>query len=479
MAIYKQNKKVIAMYKNGAKVTSMYRYYPDLGKIKLFSYSSNSGSTSGNTSTELKCIVDTIYGSSTFRFNDIDYQYTSTTLEVTIDQSEFGGTITSCTSAFTNTQLVEIEQMFDFSNVRHTDYMFYNCRNIREIDATGWNIYNVVTYENMLSGCDGLRTIILGTVDEYTYEWWQSRIDEAGIRCEIVYELTDVNTPMLLKFEWEEKPNTSPQYYLVYSEDGNNLNNDYITPSNNPETFEINNPPNYLKNVVLHALNVTKIINFPTGATLGDLSATFSNYIGEELTLNNLKLSDNQGYGVTNNLSFFRDNNYIKKLTVNNWYVPGVTSEFFLTNFIYNSSVEELQMDNWEIPNVTMLQSILRSDKLKKLSIKNLVTNKIISLGNSLSNIGKVEELDLSTWDVSNVTSLYNMFGNAQSLTTLDISGWNIKSDATVSMMFINCNNLNLIKLGDCNQITLDKIMEGIQSSYLGRQPEIEYNLIG
>lgn len=479
MAIYKQNKKVIAMYKNGAKVTSMYRYYPDLGKVKLFSYSYNSGTTSGDTSTELKCIVDVNFGSSTFRFNDIDYQYTSTTPEVTINQSEFGGTITSCTSAFTNTQLVEIEQMFDFSNVRHTDYMFYNCRNIMEIDATGWNIYNVVTYENMLSGCDGLRTIILGTVDEYTYEWWQSRIDEAGIMCEIIYELTDVNTPMLLKFEWEEKPNTSPQYYLKYSEDGINFNNDYITPSNNPETFEIDISPNYLINVVLHALNVTKIINFPTGATLGDLSATFSNYIGEELTLNNLKLLDNQGYGVTHELSFFRDNNYIKKLTVNNWYVPGVTYDTFLTNFIYNSSVEELQMDNWQIPNVTRLQRLLNSDKLKKLSIKNLVTNKITSLENSLSGIGNVEELDLSTWDVSNVTSYNMMFSNAQSLTTLDISGWNIKNEATVNMMFITCNNLKLIKLGNCNQTTLNKIMEGVQSSYLMVQPEIEYNLIG
>lgn len=479
MAIYKQNKKVIAMYKNGAKVTSMYRYYPDLGKVKLFSYSSNSGSTSGDTSTELKCIVESIFGSSTFRFNDIDYQYTSTTPEVTIDQSEFGGTITSCTSAFTNTQLLAIEQMFDFSNVRHTDYMFYNCIYLSEIDATGWNIYNVVTYENMLSGCDSLRTIVLGTVDEYTKDWWQSRIDEAGIMCEIIYELTDVNTPMLLKFEWEEKPNTSPQYYLRYSQDGFNLNDDYITPSNNPETFEITNPPNYLKNVVLHALNVTKIINFPTGATLGDLSATFSNYIGEELTLNNLKISDNQHYGITHELSFFRDNNYIKKLTVNNWYVPGITTEHSLANFIYNSSVEELQMDNWQIPNVTMIHRLLISDKLKKLSVKNLVTNKITSLENLFTGLDKLEELDLSNWDVSNVTTMHMMFSNAQSLTTLDISGWNIKNDTNVNLMFINCNNLKLIKLGDCNQTTLNKITEGIQSSYLMVQPEIEYNLIG
>ena len=71
-------------------------------------------------------------------------------------------------------------------------------------------------------------------------------------------------------------------------------------------------------------------------------------------------------------------------------------------------------------------------------------------------------ELDLSDWDTSNVTNMILMFGSCHSLSILDIRNFdmsNIYDIYDISDMFWNCNSLHTLRLDNCNNDTISKII--------------------
>ena len=58
----------------------------------------------------------------------------------------------------------------DFSAVRDWDYMFYNCANLQEIDASGFNLSEETTLMRMFAYCSSLSSIITDGLDTSNIE---------------------------------------------------------------------------------------------------------------------------------------------------------------------------------------------------------------------------------------------------------------------------------------------------------------------
>lgn len=119
---------------------------------------------------------------------DGTYTYT-TTLE------EMGWTTVKPTSyqqSFANSSLIKLNNLPFSSSITNTNMMFYNCVSLNEINAKGWNVSNVTSYIYMLDGCTSLNKLILGSVSQSTYDWWYSRLTDAGIQNNVTIEYTIV-----------------------------------------------------------------------------------------------------------------------------------------------------------------------------------------------------------------------------------------------------------------------------------------------
>ena len=108
----------------------------------------------------------------------------------------------SLDSAFTNcSSLYNINlNGLDTSNLYDVSFTFANLSTFTEptivIDVSGWDISNIMEYQNMFSNSNGIKTLILGDVDKNTYNWWYDRLADA----DLLNQVTIVGTIILEKF---------------------------------------------------------------------------------------------------------------------------------------------------------------------------------------------------------------------------------------------------------------------------------------
>ena len=90
------------------------------------------------------------------------------------------GAFTNC-SSLNNIDLNGL----DTSNLYDVRYAFGNIYAIKEptivINVIGWDISNIMEYQNMFSNSNGIKTLILGDVDKNTYNWWYDRLADADL----------------------------------------------------------------------------------------------------------------------------------------------------------------------------------------------------------------------------------------------------------------------------------------------------------
>lgn len=96
--------------------------------------------------------------------------------------------------AFTNCGTLNYINLngLDTSNLYDVRFTFGNIYAIKEptvvINVIGWDISNIIEYQNMFANSTGIKTLILGEVDEYTYNWWYDRLRDAGIENQVTIE---------------------------------------------------------------------------------------------------------------------------------------------------------------------------------------------------------------------------------------------------------------------------------------------------
>ena len=99
------------------------------------------------------------------------------------------GAFTNC-SSLNNIDLNGL----DTSNLYDVRYTFGNIYAFNEptivINVSGWDISNIMEYQNMFSNSNGIKTLILGDVDKHTCNWWYDRLAEANLQNQVTIEYT-------------------------------------------------------------------------------------------------------------------------------------------------------------------------------------------------------------------------------------------------------------------------------------------------
>jgi surface protein len=119
-------------------------------------------------------------------------------------------------------------------------------------------------------------------------------------------------------------------------------------------------------------------------------------------------------------------------------------------------------LSNFNTDSVTSMYNMFQScyilKELKGLNKWN--TSAVTDMSNLFNNCNKVKTLDLSSWRTSNVHYYNGMFESCYELETLDISNFDIKAPLyNMSRMFYHCNSLHTLKLDNCNNDTISKII--------------------
>ena len=121
-------------------------------------------------------------------------------------------------------------------------------------------------------------------------------------------------------------------------------------------------------------------------------------------------------------------------------------------------------MENWDTSNVTIMAGMFQNCKnLISLDLSNFNTNNVTSMSNMFCGCNNLITLDLSSFNTSNVTNMREMFYDCTKLTALNISNFDMTNITAPRGMFGNCNALHTIRLDNCNNDTINKIINSMK----------------
>ena len=128
--------------------------------------------------------------------------------------------------------------------------------------------------------------------------------------------------------------------------------------------------------------------------------------------------------------------------------------------FRYNGDIEEVSVmvtsehDNLEY----MFQNC---ENLRIINgINEWDTSNVTNMSNMFYNCRSLESLDLSSFKTSNVDNMWDMFSDCENLKELNLSSFEIKENCCPNYMLNNCRKLHTLRLDNCNEDTIRKIIE-------------------
>ena len=87
-------------------------------------------------------------------------------------------------------------------------------------------------------------------------------------------------------------------------------------------------------------------------------------------------------------------------------------------------------------------------------------TSNVTNMNNMFYNCRSLESLDLKGFNTSNVRDMWDMFSECENLKELNLSSFEIKEDCSTDYMLNNCRRLHTLRLDNCNEDTIRKIIE-------------------
>jgi surface protein len=87
-------------------------------------------------------------------------------------------------------------------------------------------------------------------------------------------------------------------------------------------------------------------------------------------------------------------------------------------------------------------------------------TSNVTNMRRMFYNCRSLESLDLSSFNTSNVENMWGMFINCENLKELNLSNWDMTNVSRTDLMFRGCIQLHTLRLYDCNEDTIRKIIE-------------------
>jgi surface protein len=152
-------------------------------------------------------------------------------------------------------------------------------------------------------------------------------------------------------------------------------------------------------------------------------------------------------------------------LDVSNWDTSQATNMQHM--FYLCRNLMQVDVSNFNTGNVTNMNSMFYyCDTLTSLDVSNWDTSKVTNMNSMFKYCSNFTTLDLSNFNTGKVTDMSNMFSSCSKLAFLNISNWDmtkITASYSYSQMFSGCTALHTLRLDNCNNDTINKI---ITSSY-------------
>ena len=364
------------------------------------------------------------------------------------------GDPTAYSRALTKVHFLEV------SNLEHAKWLFYNCTNLTEVNASNWDIFNVTDTSYMFYNCAALRSLKLPNSNDNSTEAYY----------------TDINLPItdIITFKNNNQASWTNNNTNVY--DGDTESYISLTIATSDADYGTKAYINVDKNIIPDNAIITKAtISYIAARTYSLLDAVNVRiYIDDNNYIDQTKLD--QSVSGLKKIEVTKDiTNYASELLNGNVHIavssPSSTSigfylyEIVLTidysvevlnaNNIENmswmfadcSSLESLDLSNWDVSNATNMNGMFYGCySLTSLNLSNWVVGNATDMFGMFGNCESLTSLDLSKWSVGNVTNIAWMFSDCYSLTSLDLSNWVVSNVTDMNGMFCNCYSLTTIR---------------------------------
>lgn len=131
----------------------------------------------------------------------------------------------------------------------------------------------------------------------------------------------------------------------------------------------------------------------------------------------------------------------------------------------YPALIDSIKTDDFLVmrtlnhTNYYRLFSDYAGDSLDAFYIEQWDTSNVTDMAHMFSGCINLTIVDLSSFDTSNVITMGQMFNSCSNLETVDIRNFNLFRTQSYGGMFYNCNNLHTLRLDNCNNDTINKII--------------------
>ena len=181
--------------------------------------------------------------------------------------------------------------------------------------------------------------------------------------------------------------------------------------------------------------------------------------------LQQLDLSGWDVHNVTNMDSMFSQCNNLTSLDVSDWDTSKVNNMYGL--FGYNYSLQNIiGIEDLDVSNVDNMNDMFNGcNGLQSLDLSKWDTSNVTSMGGMFSYMqsGSLPKIDLSSFNTKKVTNMNYMFNWCIYLQELDIRNFELVHEdgtqAEMYGMFEGCNSLRILRLDNCSNATINKII--------------------
>ncbi len=312
-------------------------------------------------------------------------------------------------------KLTSIQGMSEYLNTSTVDYMrdmFYNCKELKTIDLSGFNTANVTNMYSMFEYC-GAPILDLSSFDTHNVQN-MSHMFAYCRSLETIY----------VGDGWQLEGDVDTQYMFLRCNklvggqgttfDENHVDGDYAHVDGGPSD------PGYLSTIVPY-------VNYDNGTLMFCNDMYLTTRPGTTYLL---------GTGLTP--AWYNDGNY-----------KTVSSVVFDPSF---ADVRPTSTSGWflEMSNLETVTGMMEY----------LNTSEVETMFGMFYGCSALKRLELSNFDTQKVTMMTSMFNGCSSLTTLDLSSFCTASVTDMASMFQNCSDLKTIFVGE------DWNVEGVRTTY-------------
>lgn len=161
---------------------------------------------------------------------------------------------------------------------------------------------------------------------------------------------------------------------------------------------------------------------------------------------------------------------YLINVNCEKWDTSNVTNMSYM--FDNCSSLTSLNLTNWDTSELQATAWMFNNcTKLTSIGdISNWDTSKLSVIQWMFKNCYNLTELDLKNWNTKLIDDITYVFSNCYALKKVDLSNWDLPlvySDVNYNM-FDNCSSLTEVRLDNCNNNTIAKILKQLPSNNSG-----------